>query len=238
VFVMIAGAGLVGQQITKLLSKNGHDVVVVDIDQEVCEQIYAETGAVSVHGSATSLRVLKDAGAEKADVIVCLMGRDADNIACSIIAQSLGVPIRLARLKDPSYEEAYRQSGITRIMRVADLLINQLMVEIEQPEVKKVMSLGGADVYAIRIPPEAWCIDKPVSNIGSLPEFPAESLLMGVFRHDTEEFSIPRGSFVLQEGDTIFLIARPGDVKQMADILTRSRKNRLMKFMKGNKDGS
>jgi trk system potassium uptake protein TrkA len=239
-YVIIAGAGLVGQQIARLLHRNDHDVVAIDTDQEVLEQLYAETGVLTVHGSATSHRVLIDAGAEKADVIVCLMARDADNIACAIIAQSLGVPKRLARLKDPSYEEAYKTSGITRIMRVVDLLINQLMVEIEQPEVKKVMSLGGgsADVYAIRIPPEAWCIDKPVSNIGSLPEFPRESLLMGVFRHDTEEFAIPRGSFVLQEGDTVFMIARPGDVKQMADILTRTRKNRLLRIMKGEKDGS
>ena len=163
-----------------------------------------------------------------------------DPDAVIALIRSLGVPKRLARLKDPSYEEAYRQSGITRIMRVADLLINQLMVEIEQPEVKKVMSLGGgsADVYAIRIPPDAWCIDKPVSNIGSLPEFPDECLLMGVFQHDTEEFAIPRGGFVLHEGDTVFLIARPADVKQMADILTRTRKNRLLSIMKGEKHGS
>ena len=61
---------------------------------------------------------------------------------------------------------------------------------------------------------------------------------MGVFRHDTEEFAIPRGSFVLQEGDTVFMIARPGDVKQMAEILTRTRKKRLLSIMKGEKDGS
>lgn len=47
-----------------------HDVVAIDEDQRVCETIYSETGAMTINGSATSLRTLKRAGADKADAVI------------------------------------------------------------------------------------------------------------------------------------------------------------------------
>ena len=62
-YILIAGGGIVGSNMTKNLVKN-HDVVVIDIDRQVCEDIYSRFGAVSVHGNATKVNVLKDAGIE------------------------------------------------------------------------------------------------------------------------------------------------------------------------------
>ncbi|MFO8183370.1 MAG: TrkA family potassium uptake protein [Candidatus Aegiribacteria sp.] len=219
--IVVAGAGLVGRELTRKLLDHKHDVVVIDIDNEVCESIYAETGAVAVNGSATSLAVLKDAGVHRADILICLMRNDVDNIACSILARSLGVPRILARMRDPGYENAYSLSGVTVIVRVADLLLDQLLMEVEQPPVKRIMSLGGGDayVYAVRIPEGARCIGKSVKEVAGAKNFPKESLLMGIYREDDEEFQIPRGNYVLSEDDTVFVIAHAGDIQLIADAL-------------------
>ena len=83
-YIIIAGAGRVGSEITKIMVNNKHDVVVIDIDPEICNDIYSETGAMTINGNATTIRTLEKAGAEKADAILCLMHSEADNIACSI----------------------------------------------------------------------------------------------------------------------------------------------------------
>ena len=127
-YIIIAGAGRVGSEITRILVAKNHNVVAIDRDEQVCESIYAETGAMTINGSATELRILRRAGAEKADAIICLMHHEADNIACALLAKSLGIPHIVARLIDDAYEQAYTLSGISIIVRSVDLLINQIPV--------------------------------------------------------------------------------------------------------------
>ena len=79
---------------------------------------------MTIHGSATDIQILEEAGAEKADVIACLMQYDADNLSCALLAKSLGEPRVIARLRDPRYGHAYKLAGIDHIVRAADLLFN------------------------------------------------------------------------------------------------------------------
>lgn len=219
--IVVAGAGLIGRELTRKLLDHKHDVVVIDIDRKVCDNLYAETGALTVNGNATNLTTLKDAGIHRTDVLLCLMRNDVDNISCSILAKSLGVPRILARMRDTVYENAYELSGVTNIVRVADLLLDQLMMEIEQPPVKRIMSLGGGDayVYAVHIPEGASCIGKSVKDIAGASDFPKESLFMGIYQEQNEKFQIPRGNYILAENDTVFVIAHAGDIQLIAKVL-------------------
>ncbi|MBW2071972.1 MAG: TrkA family potassium uptake protein [Deltaproteobacteria bacterium] len=140
--IIVAGAGVTGYQLLKLLVANKHDVVVIDINREVCEAVYAETGAMTIHGSSTDISILDKAGARKADILLCLVRDDATNIATAILAKSLGVPTIIALLRKPDYERAYRSAGITTIISLTDLILHQLLIEIEHSKVKKIMSLS------------------------------------------------------------------------------------------------
>jgi len=222
-YIIIAGAGIIGRQITKILVENKHDVVVIDRDPEACEAVYAETGALTIQASATDIHTLEKAGAVKADVIVCLMHQAADNIACALLAKSLGIPRIVMRLRSPGYEEAYIQAGATSIIKMADLLVNQLMMEIEQPPVRKIMTLGGgeAEIYAAKIPQRAKSAGMKITEIAQKRNFPKECLFIGIYKEDKGDFLIPRGSHVLEEGDTVFLMTKSQFIKRATDFLTR-----------------
>lgn len=221
-FIIVAGAGIIGKEIIKMLVENKHDVVVIDKDRDVCEALYAETGAMTIHGNATDIRVLEEAGAAEADVIVCLMHSHADNIACSLLAKSLGVPRIIARLRDPRYEQAYLEAGVTTIASVADLLINRIIMEVEQPKVKRIMSLsGGAEIYAVNIPAKVKSAGMKIKEITSQPKFPEEVVFMGIYNEDEGSFLIPRGDYVIQPGYTIFLVSKPEDIRKATDILIK-----------------
>ena len=120
--VVVAGAGVLGYQVLTMLVANKHDVVVIDKDRETCELVYAETGAVIIHGSATDIKILEKAGVNKSDAIACLLRNDADNISTAILAKSLGVPSIIVVLRKPDYEEAYRTVGVSKIISLTDLL--------------------------------------------------------------------------------------------------------------------
>ena len=225
-YVIVAGAGIIGRQITKLLIENGHDVVVIEKDAEICESLYAETGVLTINGNASDIAVLEKAGALKADVVISLMGSSADNIACSLMAKSLGVPNIVSRLRDPKYSEAYRLAGVTSIVRMADLIVNQLMMEVEQPKVKKIIALGGgsADIYAVKIPAGAKSIDMSVQDITKKRSFPQECVFIGIYKEEAGDFLIPRGGNTLSEGDTVFLASKSQFIKKATDFLMETKK--------------
>jgi trk system potassium uptake protein TrkA len=198
-YIIVAGAGIIGREITKVLVENKHDVVVIDKDAEVCESIYAETGALTILGNATNIHTLEKAGAIKADILLCLMREAADNIACALLAKSLGIPRIVSRLRNPRYAEAYVLAGVTSIVRMSDLLVNQIIMEIEQPKVRKIMTLGGgkAQIYAVKIPPEAQSIGMKIQEITGKRKFPKEVVFTGIYKEDKGDFLIPRGSHAI-----------------------------------------
>src|SRR6056297_81888 len=136
-YIVIAGGGVVGRNLVKQLVGK-HDIVVIDLDKEVCERIYSEYGAISIQGNATKINTLKEAGLEKADIAVGVMSNDADNLAFSLLANNFGVERIMVRMRDPEYKSAYQLAGATTIAGVIDLMVEELILDIEQPEVRKV----------------------------------------------------------------------------------------------------
>ncbi len=220
--IIVAGAGVTGYLLLKMLVAKKHDVVVIDVDREVCEEVYAETGAMTIHGSATDVRTLEKAGTQNSDVVLCLVRHDSDNIAISILAKSLGVRSIIALLRKPEYEPAYKSAGVTTIISLTDLLLHQLIMEIEQPNVKSIMPLGGgkAEIYAVEIPPEAKSVGMTVREITEQGGFPKECVFVGIYHKDSDVFCIPRGDHDLKEWDTVFLVSNSLYIKPATDFLT------------------
>ena len=78
-YIIIAGGGVVGRNLINNLNKN-HDLVVIDKDKRICERVYSEYGAITIHGDATKIETLKEAGIEKCDIALAVMRRDSDNL--------------------------------------------------------------------------------------------------------------------------------------------------------------
>ena len=70
-YIIIAGGGIAGSNLTKNLVEK-HDVIVIEKEQSTAEKIYSRYGAVTVLGNATKIDVLKEAGIEKCDIAIAL----------------------------------------------------------------------------------------------------------------------------------------------------------------------
>jgi len=142
-YIVVAGGGMVGGGLVRSLLDNKHDVVLIEQHKELCDKLYAETGVVAITGGATSIQALTEAGIRKADVVVAATGSDADNLACAILAKSFDVTRVIVRMRDPAYKNAYIVAGVHSIVRVTDLMVNQMMMDIENPEVRRITTIGG-----------------------------------------------------------------------------------------------
>ena len=228
-FVVIAGGGLVGSSVAQVLVENRHDVVVIDREPAVCEHIAARIGALAIHGTATDIEVLEDAGVRKAEVAVAAMPTDADNLAFSLLARNFGVPRIIVRMRNPRYEAAYKSAGVTRVINVRDLFVRQLVLEIEQPALRQVATFGRgkASIVVAIVPPDSVVHGKTVEQVVQTKEFPNECIIAGIFRQEPAEFIIPRGGVEIRSGDQVFLVADIGNVRKAVKVLQRTRWRRV-----------
>lgn len=224
-YIIIAGAGVLGQDVARALVAHRHDVVVIDIVREVCDAVYAQIGATAIHGSATDIHVLEDAGAARADMYLALLHRDADNVATSLLARSLGVTSVIARLRDPGYEASFRVAGVTQLVRATSVLRDQILMHVEHPRVEETMSLRGGrvQVFAVALPDQAWAADRTVEEITQTRGFPRRCKFLGLMRDGTDEVLIPRADDRVHRGDTVLVLATGETIDRVIELLTRTR---------------
>ncbi len=227
-YIIIAGAGLVGGTLAEKMLESKHDVVVIDQDKETCDRLYAKIGVVAVNGSVTSVNSLREAGIRKADVTVAATESDTDNLAFAILCKSFDVPHVIARMRNPEYEKAYNLAGVDAVLRVTDLLVNQMMVEIDHPHAQRMTTIGGGkgSICRVVIPENAYIAGQTVADIVERNDFPRESLFLAKLDKENREFSIARGKHVINAGDELFFVSRNEDIQKIIDILIKKKKRR------------
>jgi len=225
-YIVVAGGGMVGGVLVRRLLDNKHDVVLIEQNKSICDKLYAESGVVAINGGATSIEALNEAGIQKADVLVAATGVDADNLACAILAKSFNVPRIIVRMRHPAYKNAYRVAGVDSIIRVTDLMVSQMMMEIENPDVRRITSIGAgkADIFVVVVPEQAKVAGQSIKDIVGSRHFPPQCIFIAIYNLETEELSIPRGKQVINEGDELFLVSTVEDIRKAVDFLTAKNK--------------
>ncbi len=224
-YIIIAGGGVVGRALVRKLMKNKHDLVVIDSDRDVCEAIYSNFGVLTICGNATRIDILQEAGIDKCDAALGVMGNDADNLAFSILSKNYNIEQILVRMREPEYRNAYRLAGASKVAGIVDHLVDSFVNEIEQPQIQRVVSIEGgrAEISIVNLPPDACCAGHTISEIVNNPEFPEECVIAGIFDLRERKLIIPRGQQKIYASSRLFLVGTRENIKQAADYLTTCR---------------
>jgi trk system potassium uptake protein TrkA len=217
--VLIVGVGRAGLDIAKHLSRSGHDVTVLDRDRAVTERASEQFGLVALAGDATEAALLEDAEIGRADVVVAMLGRDADNLAVALLARAAGVKRVMVRMRDKAYRQVYLSAGVDRLLSETDVLIGALGTAIEHEAVRHAMLLGNGDsvAFEIAIPEASPVAGRLVSDLATDPAFPRSCVFAGLYGADGTVEG-PRGSSVVAGGATVLLVARRAELKRTIDF--------------------
>ncbi len=111
--VIIVGCGRVGSELAKLLSTEGHNVVVIDRSQAAFDRLGHTFNGITLVGNGFDPEVLKAGGVEKADAFCAVTNGDNTNIMSSQVAKKIfKVPKVIARVYDPKRAEIYKALGL------------------------------------------------------------------------------------------------------------------------------
>ena len=101
--IIIVGCGKVGELLTAYISREGHDVTVIDTDPQVIEDAVNEYDVIGLAGNGASNAVLIEAGAKDADLVIAVTASDELNII---------VLSRREKARHASHDSAGQESGV------------------------------------------------------------------------------------------------------------------------------
>lgn len=99
--IIIVGCGNVGTTLTEQLSKEGHNITVIDRDPKKAEAVANRFDVMGIVGNGASFAVQNEAGIEEADLMIAVTTSDELNLLCCLIARKAGGCNTVARVRNP-----------------------------------------------------------------------------------------------------------------------------------------
>lgn len=201
--IIIVGGGRVGYYLAESLRRTGHDTVIIEQDREQCSVCANLLDVTVCAGDGTSQETLRAAGADKADVVVAVMGRDENNLVCCQTAKKVfGVKKTVAKVNDPKNVGALKALGVDTVVSATDYIIQYLEREVDISAVKELIELSGdASLLEITLPEEYRLAGTTLMELS----LPVSCNIVCINRGGNT--IIPRGQTKLHSGDVLLVVA-------------------------------
>ncbi len=204
-YIIIVGQGKFGSTMTAQLCNESHDIVVVDINSDKVTNMVEQYDVMGICGNGSTVDVLKEAGADKAKLLIATTGSDELNILCCTFAKKLGTETTIARVRNPVYatqgQFLREKIGINMIVNPEYETANEISRIIRFPSVSSLDSFARGKVEIARVVLHA---DNPLCNLKVADvrkKIRANVIICAVQRSGT--VTIPDGNFELQAEDSI-----------------------------------
>jgi trk system potassium uptake protein TrkA len=135
--IVIAGAGDVGFHLAELLSHENQDIVLIDNNQEVLDYAATHLDLMTLLGDSSSPDLLKEAGVDKAKLVLAVTTSEKNNLVTAILAKKLGAKKTIARVKNDQYlvpeqREMFQSLGIDTLISPQQLAAREIQRLLNQ----------------------------------------------------------------------------------------------------------
>ncbi len=103
--IIIVGCGKVGATLTEQLSKESHDITLIDKNPQKIQPLANTYDVMGLAGNGASYNVQMEAGIENADLLIAVTDSDELNLLCCTVAKRVGNCAAIARVRTPDYSE-------------------------------------------------------------------------------------------------------------------------------------
>ncbi len=208
--IIIAGDGRVGSTLARQLSAEGYDLTLIDSNNSVLQTSMERYDVIAVHGNCASMATLRQAGVMDADLLIAATSADEVNLLCCSTAHGLNPKLHtIARIRNPEYIDQIYEMRDTFGLSMAINPEKQAATEIERllkyPGFlrRDIFAKGRTEIVELRVDEASKLCNVPLMEMAGIVK--CRVLVCAVLRDGTA--MVPRGNFVLQAGDRIFVTA-------------------------------
>jgi len=221
--IIIAGAGEIGSHLAKMLSGGEHDITVVDSDPDRLQAISSMSDVVIVGGNPSSIKVLKAAGAEDADLFIAVypsVSQDV-NIVSALLAKKLGSKKVTSRVNNEeylSYDNKYMftQMGIDLLFYPERIAASEIVGLLSRSAAADSLDFarGKLQLAVFKLDEESPILEMTLMELAkNLSGKNDEFRVVAITR--SEETFIPKFDTRFKYNDMLYVISKPEGITSL-----------------------
>jgi len=219
-YVLLAGGGKVGANLTRSLLRMGNEVTLIEQNAYRYHKLEAEFEHQVIRGDATELFVLERAGIKRPpDLLVAATGDDEDNIViCQIAREKYAVDKVIARINDPRNQSYFDLLGISPTVSATGSIMALIEHEVPEHGLIHLLELRkeNLEIVEVTIDKGSACEGKRIAAV----RLPEGARLISVVREGKAE--IADSETQLEAGDQVLAILESGKEDELRSVLLRS----------------
>lgn len=209
--IIILGAGQVGGSLTETLLQEGHDITLVDINEERLQYYATRLDIRTVAGRCSYPEILRLAGADQADMVIAVTDSDEANmLACQVAYSLFNTPTKIARIRSPHYfirKELFGRESLPIDVFISpeQIITKEVTQLIAFPGALQVLDFGDGLIKLIGVKPYygGECVGRTVSDFyAAMSEISVR--IVAIFRQD-HSIEVTNETKIIV-GDEIFFI--------------------------------
>lgn len=237
--IVIIGDGKVGHKLTKQLSEENYDVVLIDQNEGKLQEALNSLDILCITGDGADAEVQKEAGVPEADLVIACASTDEMNMLSCLLAKRLGAKHTIARVRNPIY---YQQIDLLKEDLRLSMAVNpelaaafEISRSILLPDTAKVETFmkGKAEMVEFIVKERSHLEGLSLAEL--YQKFQIKILVCAVRRGN--EVVIPNGDFVIREGDRLHIVASHEAIERFFRYIGKKKKVKNVIICGGGKVG-
>ncbi len=216
-YVVLIGGGNVGIQLAKRLIARGEEIILLEKDAATAGKLTTLLGEQFVmHGDGCELFTQREAGFNRADVIVAATGEDEDNfVVCQLAKEVWKVERVIARVNDPSHETTFREIGIDETVSATSIIYSLIVQQIASDDIVPVAALhrGNVEIVENNVSTRSPLVGRKISDI----KVPASSFIAYLVR-DGQGLQVTPDT-TIAVGDMLVAIVATSDADALREAI-------------------
>ena len=214
--IIVLGAGKVGKTLIKHMSNEDHDIIVVDQNATKVEEVVNQFDVIGVVGNGGSYDILMEAGAQDANLIICVTASDELNILAGLMAKKMGTRHTIARVRNPDYSSQRdfmrNQLGFSMIVNPELEAASEIRRVLSFPSAVKVDTFSRGKVELAEFFVEEHSRLNGV-ELSQLHKITKTNILVCAVSHN-EDVIIPDGNYAIKPGDHLYITGTHRDLSR------------------------
>jgi trk system potassium uptake protein len=216
--VVIFGGNVIGEHLSRQLSKVGVDVTIIEPDREQAERLALMLPRVNmVHGDGTDFDKLKEEEVGRADLYFAVTDDDENNMMSALLAKRLGTPRVCSVVYRPAYIEIYRELGLDMAISPRQVAADHILRYAMPAQIESLVHLGDGEAEVMEV---VAAMDSPITEAPLRKlKIPTGISIGGVIGVNGVE--IPNGDTQVEPGDTVLVLALVAKHKTVSKLFKR-----------------
>lgn len=170
--IIICGAYGIGTHLAKMLSRNHEDITLIDEDDERLVQIGSDFDLLTAQASPSSIKALREAGAEHADLFIAVTPEESLNITSCVLAKALGAKKTVAKISNSEYtapelQDFFTGLGVSSLIYPEKLAAVDIINGLKMSWVRQRWDVhnGALVMLAIKLRETCEILNNPLKNL-------------------------------------------------------------------------